>query len=30
MGMLLSIPLFLAGIGFVAYALNRPPQQGAR
>jgi phosphatidylglycerol:prolipoprotein diacylglycerol transferase len=25
MGMLLSIPLFLAGIGFVAYALRRQP-----
>jgi phosphatidylglycerol:prolipoprotein diacylglycerol transferase len=25
MGMLLSIPLFLAGIGFIVYALKRPP-----
>src|SRR5690242_9453339 len=25
MGMLLSIPLFLAGVGFIAYALRRPP-----
>ncbi len=25
MGMLLSIPLFLAGVGFVAYALRRQP-----
>ena len=25
MGMLLSIPLFLAGVGFVMYALRRPP-----
>ena len=24
MGMLLSIPLFLAGVGFVAYALRHP------
>jgi phosphatidylglycerol:prolipoprotein diacylglycerol transferase len=28
MGMLLSIPLFLAGIGFVAYALRRQPVRG--
>jgi phosphatidylglycerol:prolipoprotein diacylglycerol transferase len=25
MGMLLSIPLFLAGVGFVVYALRRQP-----
>jgi len=25
MGMLLSIPLFLAGVGFIVYALKRPP-----
>jgi prolipoprotein diacylglyceryltransferase len=24
MGMLLSVPLFIAGIGFVTYALRRP------
>lgn len=27
MGMLLSIPLFLAGLGFVAYAMKQPPLQ---
>ena len=26
MGMLLSIPLFLAGVGFVVYAMRRPPR----
>ncbi|MFD2185081.1 prolipoprotein diacylglyceryl transferase [Rhodoplanes azumiensis] len=25
MGMLLSVPLFLAGVGFITYALRRPP-----
>ncbi len=25
MGQLLSVPLFLAGIGFIVYALKRPP-----
>jgi phosphatidylglycerol:prolipoprotein diacylglycerol transferase len=25
MGMLLSIPLFLAGLGFIAYAVRHPP-----
>jgi hypothetical protein len=25
MGQLLSVPLFLAGIGFIAYALKHPP-----
>jgi phosphatidylglycerol:prolipoprotein diacylglycerol transferase len=27
MGMLLSIPLFLAGLGFIVYAMKRPPLQ---
>jgi phosphatidylglycerol:prolipoprotein diacylglycerol transferase len=27
MGMLLSVPLFLAGVGFVAYALRRQPMR---
>jgi len=30
MGMLLSIPLFLAGVGFVVYALKQPPLSGAK
>ena len=25
MGMLLSVPLFLAGLGFIAYAMRHPP-----
>jgi phosphatidylglycerol:prolipoprotein diacylglycerol transferase len=29
MGMLLSVPLFLAGLGFVAYALRRQPVRSA-
>ncbi len=29
MGQLLSIPLFLAGIGFIVYALKHPVQRGA-
>ncbi len=29
MGQLLSIPLFLAGIGFIIYALKQPPPRGA-
>jgi phosphatidylglycerol---prolipoprotein diacylglyceryl transferase len=29
MGMLLSIPLFLAGVAFIAYALKHPPLRGA-
>jgi phosphatidylglycerol:prolipoprotein diacylglycerol transferase len=29
MGMLLSIPLFLAGLGFAAYALRRQPVRSA-
>ncbi|MTW15035.1 prolipoprotein diacylglyceryl transferase [Rhodoplanes serenus] len=30
MGMVLSVPLFLAGLGFVAAALSRPPLRPAR
>jgi len=30
MGMLLSIPLFLAGVGFVVYALKQPPLSGTK
>jgi prolipoprotein diacylglyceryltransferase len=26
MGQLLSIPLFLAGVAFIVYALKRPPR----
>ena len=29
MGMLLSVPLFLAGLGFAAYALRRQPVRSA-
>lgn len=29
MGMLLSVPLFLAGVGFIVHALRRPPLGGA-
>jgi prolipoprotein diacylglyceryltransferase len=25
MGQLLSVPLFLAGVGFIAYAMKHPP-----
>ncbi len=30
MGMILSVPLFLAGVGFVIYALRRPPLRARR
>jgi len=29
MGMLLSLPLFLVGVGFIVYALKRPPMRSA-
>jgi prolipoprotein diacylglyceryltransferase len=29
MGMLLSVPLFLAGLGFAVYALRRQPVRSA-